>query len=104
MVVVALAMQEKRELFIFGGFEFQVEASGYNRSVRIICVYSKSSIACSSPSRSPQNLEYLSFSLASSLTTSNRLPALLMAWTAPRSLSSERVSNHLIVGVVDRLC
>lgn len=57
-------------------------------------------MAASLPSRSPQNFEYLSFSLASSLTTSNRLPALLMAWTAPESPSSKTESNHLIMGVL----
>ncbi len=49
------------------------------------------------PSRSPQNVEYLSFSAKSSITTSSRLPLLLRATTEHKSSSKRSASNERIL-------
>ena len=49
------------------------------------------------PSRSAQNMEYLAFSEASSITTSSRLPVLLRAWPSPARATSNKGVMHLIV-------
>lgn len=81
MVVRSLAMLEQRELVVFGRFEGNCIASSYpnrqhtsNSPVSFLCI-------SNAPWRSPQKLEYSSFSAASSRMTTNRFPALLRPWT-----------------------
>lgn len=53
-------------------------------------------------SRSPQNLEYLVFSAASSSTTSKRLPVELNACTAPKKAKRSNERTALIFGDCER--
>ena len=76
MVVGSLAKLEQGELFILRGLERKLVGSSCGGLAIEEVVCSKVS---NSPSRSAQNLEYFSFSAASSIATSTRLPLLLSA-------------------------
>lgn len=90
MVEYTLAISKKSKLVVLWRLESKLIASGYeapqyqNAPMLQINRLSKDY----TPSRLPQNVEYLAFSAASSITTSNRFPLLLRPCTKPRSNST----------------
>lgn len=97
MIVSKVAILEQGETLGPGGFERDSEASSWKRESALNSQGLAIPMHCCSHSRSLQNLEYLSFSATSSMTTSRRLPVELNACTVLRTPSNNAERSHLIV-------
>ena len=90
MVICSFAMFEEGQLVALGRFEGQIVSATYSQVSEGLLSLQFNQL----PSKSDHNVEYRSFSVDSSKTTSRRLPELLKALTAAKKQQRSKAWHH----------